>query len=346
MFHWRRGGVMKISRMAYGTGLAAAGLYFAIGCTSTTTGNEGNLDFSYTADDQVTNFNKPIAVGAKLELRVAETGTRRAVEVEDASSDDPGVLDVETFSSDRIIVTGTGDGNALIEVSAKVPDGSVVSDSVNMLGATPEVLKLRHSCTSGEDEAKYFVDTDGVLIGYDMEKSNGQSVIGYGYFPIEVTGDAELSLNESSTDQAHFHFDIGSMPGTATIASTIDETMLQFEVVTIGDVDAVEANPANSLRLHVDETAFFHVWPTVDGVRVCQSEETMTAETSTPDICTVSAVDPPSDQGTLDITGWVKVEGKEFGNCEFTVTYPDAADGAGASLDLTAEVGDFPDSSE
>jgi hypothetical protein len=337
---------MNTTRILFGSGLAAAGLYFAIGCTSTTTGNEGNLDFSYIADDQITNFNKPVAVGAKLELRVAQTGTRREVEVQDASSDDPGVLEVETFSSDRVIVVGTGDGNALIEVSAEVPDGSVVSDSVNMLAAVPEVLKLRHSCTTDGAEAKYFVDTDDVLIGYDMEKSNGQPVIGYGYFPIETSGDAELSLNESSTDQAHFHFDIGSMPGSAAIASTIDETTLDFEVVTVADVDGIESNPANDLQLHVDETEYFHVWPTVADVRVCQSEATMTAETSTPDICAVSAVDPPSDQGVGDITGWVKVEGKAFGNCEFTVTYSDAADGDGVTVDLTAEIGDFPDDSE
>lgn len=337
---------MNTCKLLFGTGLAAAGLYFAVGCTSTTTGNEGNLDFSYTADDQVTNFNKPVAVGAKLELRVQETGTRREVEVTDAMSDDNGVLEVDTFSSDRVIVVGKGDGNALIEVSAEVPSGEVVSDSVNMLAAVPEVLKLRHSCTTGEMEAKYFVDTDNVLIGYDMEKSNGQPVIGYGYFPIETSGEAELTLNESSTDQAHFHFDVGTMPGMSMIASTIDESTLEFEVVTVADVDGIEGNPANDLRLHVDETEFFHVWPTVTDVRVCQSEATMTAETSTPDICAVSAVEPPSDQGSLDITGWVKVEGKAFGTCEFTVTYPDGADGAGVTSDFTAEVGDFPDSGE
>lgn len=336
------------SKVLFGSSLAVAGLYLFIGCTSTTTGNEGNLDFSYTADDDVTNFNKPIAVGAKLELKVLETGSRLPVEVIDAMSDDTDVLDVETFSSNRVILVGAGDGSAAIEVSAEKQDGEVVTDSVNMLSAVPDVLKLGHTCTAGDALAKYFVDTEDVHISFDMEKENGQPVIGYGYFPIEVTGDAELDLDRGSTDQANFHFNVGQSVGTATIQSTVDDTTLDVEVVLPGDVDAIESNPTSDFQLHVGETEFYHFWPTVQGVRVCQSHEEVQAESSTPSICAVSAVAPPEDDetasGLLGVTGWVKIEGKEFGTCQFTVTYPNANTGQGVTQEFEAEVGEFPSS--
>lgn len=331
---------MDTQKLLYGTAIAAVGLYFAIGCTSTTTGNEGNLDFSYTADDDVTNFNKPIAVGAKLELKVLETGSRREVEVTEASTGDPDVLDINQFSSNRVIVAALGEGSTTIEVTATTPDGASVSDSVNMLGAVPDVLTLRHTCVNAGEEAAYLVNTDGVRIDFEMEKDNGQPVIGYGYFPIEVAGDAELELNRATTDQAFFHFDIGAIVGPVSINSTIDDTSLSFGVFEPAAIDGIESTATADFALNVGETEFIHFFPMIAGTRVCQSEATVEAETSTPDICTVTAAAPadPDSSEFLDTTGYVQIEGKALGNCEFTVTYPDGMEGAGASEPFTAEV--------
>ena len=41
---------------------------------STTTGELGNLSFSYDAKDELFNFNKPIALGAKLRITVRDAG--------------------------------------------------------------------------------------------------------------------------------------------------------------------------------------------------------------------------------------------------------------------------------
>lgn len=319
-------------------GLATVAL---MGCESTITGNEGNLLFEYTADDDIADFNKPVGIGAKLELRVLEVGTRREVQLTDARTDAPTILDVEAFASNRAILVGTGAGNALVEVTAVLPSGDTVEDSVNMSAAEPTVLEMRHSCT-GDSVAHYFTNTDNILVGYDMESSNGRPVIGYGLFPIEVTPAEALALNTTSTDQANFHFDSGTMTGEVTIASTIDDTTINLTISAPEEVDGIEMNPASNTKLHVDETHFLHVWPTVGGSRVCQSEAPMTAESTTPDICTVSAVEPPSDEGSLDITGWVKVEGVAFGICTFTVTYTDS----GTTAEFEAEIGEFPSSGE
>ena len=49
----------------------------SVACTSTITGEEGNLKFSYYSSDDAGNFNKPLAIGAKVE--VVEVGWRMSV---------------------------------------------------------------------------------------------------------------------------------------------------------------------------------------------------------------------------------------------------------------------------
>lgn len=331
-----------MNRFLYGTLLAAGGLYFAVGCTSTVTGNEGNLDFTYTADDQVTNFNKPVAVGAKLELRVVETGTREEVEVEAASTDNPDVLTVDTFSANRVILVGTGEGSTLVEVTATGPDGQSVSDSVNMLAAVPDTLSLSHTC-SPSITAKYLAGTKDVRVVYEMAEDNGQPVIGYGYFPIEIEPAAAVTLDESSTSQSIFSFDLGTQTGPVNIASTLDNTSLELDITTEGAIDGIEPTIDAPVEVRVDATSFANFVPLVGDVPVCESGATLEAETSTPEICTVSAVAPIEAEGIAGRTGAVSIVGKSFGICEYTVTYPNAAGGEGVSASFEAEVGEFPD---
>ena len=73
--------------------LAVASMGIASGaCVSKTTGNEGNFEFSYPADDRVGDFNKPIAVGAFLDLEVRDVGDRSPVALDSASFVDPSVF--------------------------------------------------------------------------------------------------------------------------------------------------------------------------------------------------------------------------------------------------------------
>ena len=332
-----------LHRTPFGVTLAAVGFYLAIGCTSTTTGNEGNLDFSYTADDDIKNFNKPIAAGASLELRIAETDTRTKVDVDDASTSDVAIMRVASFNDDRVIVEGVSDGNVLVEVTARTQSGDLLTDSVNMRVATAAGTLLSHTCEGGSEVGKYFADTDGVLIGYELFDDSNNAVIGYGFHPFEVSGDAELTLREDVTDQAFMWFDIGSATGPATIASTIDDVRLAMEIITPGDIDDIGG--PQTIEVRAGETAYAHFWPTHDGTRVCQSEAEVQAASATPDICEVRATMPVDEESDsfLDITGTVAIEGVAFGTCEFTVTYPDGMGGTGVTKSFTAAVGDFPE---
>lgn len=329
----------KMNWTYLGLSLVAAST-FTMGCESQLTGNEGNLLFSYTADDNVADFNKPIAIGAKLELTVKEAGTRQAVDVQEAKSDDDAVLKVASFAGDRIVLEAVNDGAAMIEVEAKTASGEVVPDSVNMLAATPEVLKLHHTCLPADDPTGYYqAGATNILIPYDMERSNGQSVIGYGLFPFTQEPADALAVDQTSKDQAFFHFDLPAGAQTVKLTSTIDATSLTLEIIESSAYDGAEMNPlSKEVRVIADETHLLHFWPTSGGNRICQSRAPMQVETSTPDICEVKTVTNQENQLIVNESNYITLKGLAQGTCSLTITYADGNDGAGASTNFDVEI--------
>jgi hypothetical protein len=325
---------MKRSPLLRAAALFATLFAFA-GCRSTLTGNDGNLEFSYVADDDVRDFNKPIAVGAKLDLSVHTAGDHRKVELLDASTDDEAVLKVDGKLGNSLTLLGTGSGGALVSVEAKTPTGETLSDSVNMLARVPEVLKAWHTC-GGDSEGIYLVGQP-IVVGFDMEMSNGQNVIGYGYHPITVEPAAALTLDQITKDQQFFHFETAATAQTATIKSTLDSTTLTVRLVEAAAIDGAVFGVEGDHKVRTADDGFFHVMPTVGGKRVCQASTTLTVESQTPEICTAQN----SSQGDDDFaheTQWIKVTGKSVGTCTLGVTFTRGAGGAGATAQLSVEV--------
>lgn len=300
------------------------------GCMSRLTGNEGNFEFSYWTDDKVTDFNKPIAVGAYLDVEVHDVGWHQAVELSEASFDDQSILMVDSYEAHRITIAGMGDGPALLSVAGTTTRDETLTDSVNMLAATPEVLVLRHSCT--QDSLAAALTEQRVWLPFEMEKINGQPVIGYGYYPVTVTGDS-ATLNVDDSTQMHMAFDTAPTIGMLELASDIDATTLSLDVVTPADITDVEEPTAWVLEdIDVGDTNAFFVRPMSNGQVICQANVTKTVLSDTPAICDVRDRDPETDGSDASYEyGWFEIEGLAEGLCEYTVTYSDGAAGLGAS---------------
>ena len=298
-----------------------------VACSSAVTGNEGNFVFSYAADDNVLDFNKPVAVGARLDLLVSEVGTRAPVELSDASTDDPGVMEVVEFGGSTFTVEGVGEGNVLVEVAGTTTDGEELTDSVNMNVAVPEVHRLIHTCDRQAETAAYLTGTD-VVMEFEFLRSNGQAIIGYGYYPVTLSGDA-LAIDEAASGQLWMHLAVGPDPGTVEMVSDIDGTRRVFEVVDPGAIDGVR-EPTDFVWEDIDvgDTNAFYVLPTVGEAIVCQAQTPMEAVSLTPDICAVADGNPDPESQEW---GWFNVTGVEAGSCEFEVTYTRGNGGAGAS---------------
>ncbi len=314
----------------------AVGLVVASGCMSRQTGKSGNLEFAYAADDDLVDFNKPIAVGAKLDLLVSEAGTHKRVELESAETDDPAILAVDGFNGRTITLEGKSEGISTVNVGAEVPDGSVVEDSIDMSVAVPTVLKMRHYCTS--EATGYYLAGQEVWVPFDMELDNGRAVVGYGYFPVDIEPADSAQLDQTTKDQAHLRLTLPSDKQTITLNSTIDDASLELELQEPGDIDGIELVTENP-RVDKGKTGLVYFLPTVGGKPVCQARTSIEAQSETPDICDVSAAEQPEDsQHGANEWGWVSVQGKDGGTCEFTVTYSDANGGAGVSETFSADI--------
>lgn len=308
---------------------AAAVCLTCAACISRVTGNEGNLAFSYVADDRVGDFNKPIAVGGRLDLTVEEAGRLKQVPVVSATSGTPDTLTVVGFTGSVVTVEGKAPGSALLEVEATVA-GQNLPDSVNLLVAQPEVLKLRHLCTESRT-GLYFVDQD-VHIPFDMSKANGQPVIGYGVHPVTVEPADALTLDATTKDQATLHFKTRATPGEATIRSTVDDTTLDVTLVTEAQIDGGKIFAGEADAVQAGHKAFRLVWPTVGGQQVCQPKLQVEVVGATPDVCAVSAAQTArEDDATGTTWGWVEIDAQKAGTCSFDVTWPGGNDGAGAT---------------
>lgn len=310
--------------------LFGATLLALVACKSTVTGNEGNFQFSYQADDWITDFNKPVAVGAFLDLEVREVGTALSVDLTSASFDDTAVLAVDTYEGNTITIEGMGDGNALLSVEGVTSSGETLTDSVNMQAAVPENLSLSHSCTTG-DEAAYMTD-QRAWVAFEMEQENGQPVIGYGYYPVALSSSA-ATLDESDSTQQWMAFDTASSGEELVLESDIDDTTLTMQVSEPAAIDGVQEPVAFVAEdIDVGDINPFFVRPLVGDLVVCQADVTKSVESLTPEICDVrdAEAEETSGEGEHEY-GWLEVEGLSEGTCEFSVTYPEGNDGEGAT---------------
>ena len=243
----------------------------------------------------------------------------------------PGVLNVTSFEGHKITIQGIGDGNALLEVEGQTNGGENLSDSINMLARTPEVLELRHSCDASETAA--YLTSERVWVHFELEMNNGQPVIGYGYYPVTPSDPEAFALNNAPQTAQWMAFNTGTSSKSVTLNSDIDDTTLEAVVVTKGQIDGIQEPIAFVLEdIDVGDTNRFYVRPTVGDLTICQGNLTKQLTSDTPDICRVQDRDPPDASGDLKYEyGWFEIEGRAAGTCRYTVTFPDGAGGNGVS---------------
>jgi hypothetical protein len=298
----------------------------SLGCRSSVKGNEGNFRFSYWSGDWTSEFDKPVAVGAYLDLAVRGVGSLASVDLSEADFDDPSVLDVTSFSGEDITIQGIGEGVSLLQVEGTLK-GEILTDSVDMEATIPEVLEMSHTCTEAEDAA--YLIAHEVVIGFEMAMSDSQTVIGYGYYPVELTATA-ATVSHDSTSLQWITFNTGDMTEDALLLSTIDESSLSIHIGSESDIDDIE-EPIDwsDEEINVGDTNPFYVRPSLDNRVVCQGDVSVSVISDTPGVCEIEAYNKLTDD--QHESGWFAIAGLAEGTCLYSVTYPGGAAGAGVS---------------
>ncbi|MSP90673.1 MAG: hypothetical protein EXR79_02525 [Myxococcales bacterium] len=315
-------------------------LLTASACASQTTGDLGNLRFWYLADDKIADFNKAIAVGARIDLHVATATTpEQLVTVLAATSDKPEALKIVEFKGDVVTLEGTGDGPATIDVKGKKANAQEVPDKVHMRAAKVQKTALRHTCTA-DPEGLYLVNQD-IYVPFDLKHANNEPAIGYGYRPFTNEPAGVLTLDTASKDQQFLHFTTAAAKGVATLKSTVDATTASVKLVDIDDVDGAALGGTYFVAVGLLEVPVL-VRPTIGGKPVCQAKTEVKATTTTPDTCSVKVLGSTAvgaSAATADTYGLVKVKGLKAGKCTLAVEFSKAKGGAGVKAELSVDVG-------
>lgn len=326
------------------TSLALTAALIAImgtACTSTITGEEGNLKFSYYSSDDASNFNKPIAIGARLEVRVEDAGSgdNDDTVVELVSSSDEAIIKASKGGGDTIILEGIGEGSAQISVDAAVARTSTTeSDRFTMRTAVPESIELSNLCDSDGDQF-YLVSEKEIFLGYDMKLNDGQEVIGYGYYPLSVEPEGGVTIKQDSKTYDFVVLETGSTAGQITLTSEVSDESWTINLVEPAAIDGAALLFEEAVDVGESET--FRVEPTVQGSTICQSSAVVDIEVLTPEVCDVEKLEDEAEELTSSLTrlsGWLKVSGKQVGDCKFTATYAAGNGGEGAAKELTISV--------
>ena len=339
---------MRRNQLSYlFTCLCVAILGVASGCESQQTGGEGNLKFAYPNDDNVADFNKAVAVGARLELQLSEVAGGK-VEILEAVSDNSQALAVVNKLADKFEIEAKGEGTAKLTVKVRKANGTEVTDFVNMRALKAEVLQLSHTCTTGKT-AVYLTNTT-IALGYDLTRKDGQATIGYGYHPLTISPAAALTLNTVDKTQWAYSYKTAALPGDVSLTSQLDSSKSwSLRLVDEAAIDGAKIElSVPSASASVGQKQWLLVRPLVADTPVCQPNTTFTVAVSSADVCTVIAANQATANtakllntakgATAEGFTWLELLGKKAGSCAFTVTWPKAAGGKGYTTQMQVEV--------
>jgi hypothetical protein len=316
----------------------------ASACTPQLGGEEGNLSLSYEQGPIAEAVgSSPLAVGAKLDYSVSRRlETSQKLSFDSATSSADSVVAVSSVQGGLMTLEALSEGQASIDVEA-TDGGELLHDTFVVEARVVDSLEIAHPCAPG-DEAVYLVDHD-VRLHYTM-RAESTVAVGYGYYPVEFQP-ADAATLGATTLNGLLPIHTGSTPGEVTIASTVSDDAFAITLIEAADITGLtifEEDFLNETTLPVEagKVMTLHVLPLVDGsTPVCQSAVELEIDVATPDICEV-AYGPSANEADnlfhLYETNVLEVTGLAAGACEFSVTLPAAADGAGVSLTHSMEV--------
>lgn len=310
----------------------------SMGCESRITGKEGLLSFAYTGPGDSADFNRPVAVGAYQELRVREAVNLHSVTLLEAGADPEGIFLVHEVRDHAMVLHAESEGRTEISATARLADGTEVTDYVDLRAREASRLSLNHGCTD-QTRGHYLTDSR-ILVPFGLFAVNDERLTGYGYHPFEIAPDDVLDLKADHPGQFNLHFQTGSEPGLAVLTPEIDGEPLEIALVHPEDIDGIEVRGNQDAR--VNHRAI--LWPllSVGDDPVCQTYLDFTIEVLTADVCSLHTAglpdDPENEEETISPGGLISVEGRSPGECRVLFSVDDVNAGEGLSTEAVVTI--------
>lgn len=321
--------------MGWRKALAVVGLGALFGCHSTITGYEGKFTLAYESSVDVTNFVKPIAPGAKLDVIAFKNGTDDELAIVKATSSKPSVISIDGVRAGKVTLLGREPGVAEIEVAVRDGAGKTVTDKMFFHVAKPATHGLEHSCT--EDANATYVAGEPIDLFHGMATSDKRAIVGTGYVPMKVEPASALKLVAQPQAFNMYRFKSSGPMERVTVKSAVDEKTLTMRIVDKKDL--TEARLLSPAQMIERQMQYAVARVRFGDAPLCHQNALTHAKSLTPEICKVTARLDEEGMADSNREQLAVIEGLKFGICEYEVTLPELANGKGIVLKGTTKVG-------
>jgi hypothetical protein len=307
------------------TGLALSTL-FLLACgdgRAAQEGELGNLTFTFPVADGQEDFDRPIALGARLRLRVeGREGEDANVErIEAATVDPETVLSAQRSQvrPDELILTAREQGTATVTVDAALSGVSAArTDRVSFRVRPVSSISLEHQCT--QSRAAAYLTNQPITLGYARFDAERRRMIGEGACEVDVT--PEAGIDRTRCDEATLEVPPIADPGPYVVGSSRSARNGSLNRLDLNIVDPqiLDFDPIQE-TLEEGRSREVELLPRTPDWDVCTPLE-FQVFILTPDVC--RGDDTNSDRFTVfrDEDNRIDLRGLRAGTCEFEVSLP------------------------
>lgn len=298
------------------TGVLIALVLFGPACDcddrSEQRGQNGELIFSYVSADPDETFDRPLAQGAQLIMRVQGSDEERVTRVSALRATPSTTLGLEAMGADTFMVRGLNQGRATISLDAQVnQEKTPRQDSISIEVAKTTRQRIEHLCTT-QREAAYL---PGRVLEFGFERWNGgRKLVGQGGCEV---GSQPALVEGVSCDERRLKVQGIAQTGPVKITDYAGTNTVTAHIVSPDLVDfaPVEQTLTVGRSESISLEAITQYWP------VCASM-TLNFDILTPETCTasgqVTSFSVEHEPGQSDMT----LRGQASGDCIFRVSSP------------------------
>lgn len=309
---------------------------------ATQEGDEGHLTFYHSPADGSTDFERPLAVGSGVALKMEPLDERSFRRVVDVTVEPASVLDahVDDSSSDTVNLSGESTGEARIEVEVQ-GDAERYTDSTTMQVAEVQKIEMGHECTDRADAA-YQVGRRAT-IEWERQTGSGDKLVGSARNDGEPLRGCQADIypedyqQDPHCNEAGLHFpnfpavepiDLFATDGVGVTTGGLhdlgihvfDPAVLAYNLRIEHSGDAMRVDRTNTVELDL----FNDPVDNDDNFPICTNMELL-VEIYSSDICTGPGGDVEFTVEREDAHEF-ELRGEQSGVCDFDVSLPEHPD--------------------
>ncbi len=338
----------KVAKRATLLGLITT---LGLGCEARQTGDRGELIFSYSAWDDVTNFDRPIAAGAALDLRVTRVlDEEQPLHIKRARMSPAPVARVAGVVAHSARVIGLKPGTARLRVRARDEGGALVWDSVRLRVAQVAHVTLSHPCDVTEEQQRaplYLAAASPARLNVSMRSARQEPLRGWGLAPLQLTVSpaGAATLSDRAEEEGVIDVTIAPDAQRLSITSALSQDKLDYHVITPAALDGIRLAPflSDSLIALEGEVSSLRFEALSQGQALCHGQAPVQVRSVTPERCSVTSASDDGADGGEAITsqdGRVQVRALRFGLCQLEASLAHAP---AAKTRVTLRVGKLPE---